>query len=302
VNRFHPRPQRAGRVFTALCLLLLSVVLAGCDGPVGGARTLAADMPLHLEEHLDAATIVGSELPEAVPEPIKWRFDELQAGWSAAIPQPFPAGIRPAEVSWNNDALQITLGPANANLSGRLVGGASVEVRVRPKGGLNGVALSFNYTEEDPGLRNNPFYSLGDRVRVVSDGAVQTYRFSLEWEDVRARYPDTREIGDGPWTHLGVMVTCPGDRAGASLEINPSPRQVPERQRPGFLLLYDLWNDYWCLEPVNDQHPELVEKYTASLAGQWEAHQALAQLLTPSDAAPLTPDQLESLRALGYIR
>ncbi len=38
------------------------------------------------------------------------------------------------------------------------------------------------------------------------------------------------------------------------------------------------------------------------ISPQWEAHQALAQLFTPSEAVPLTPEQLETLRALGYIR
>jgi hypothetical protein len=45
-----------------------------------------------------------------------------------------------------------------------------------------------------------------------------------------------------------------------------------------------------------------VEKYTAFLEAQFEAHLALGQLFTPSEPVPLTPEQLEMLRALGYIR
>ncbi len=45
-----------------------------------------------------------------------------------------------------------------------------------------------------------------------------------------------------------------------------------------------------------------MEKYTAFLEAQWEAHQALAQLFTPSESVALTPEQLETLRALGYIQ
>jgi len=45
-----------------------------------------------------------------------------------------------------------------------------------------------------------------------------------------------------------------------------------------------------------------VEKYTAFLEAQWEAHQALAQRFTPGDEVQLTPDQLRTLRALGYIQ
>ncbi|MEE9245357.1 MAG: hypothetical protein V3U63_04075 [Gemmatimonadota bacterium] len=68
------------------------------------------------------------------------------------------------------------------------------------------------------------------------------------------------------------------------------------------LLLFDLWNDPWCLKPVNDEHLDLVEKYTAFLEEQWEAHQNLAQHFTRSGEVELTPEQLQTLRALGYIQ
>jgi arylsulfatase A-like enzyme len=104
----------------------------------------------------------------------------------------------------------------------------------------------------------------------------------------------TLEVVDGRW--------------GASLEINSEPPEEDEDERaalwrrPVPLLLYDLWNDPWCLEPVNDEHPDLVEKYTAFLEEQFAAHQALAQIFTPSESVALTPEQLETLRALGYIQ
>ncbi len=76
---------------------------------------------------------------------------------------------------------------------------------------------------------------------------------------------------------------------GASLAINPDPAQPPEDGRPR-LLLYDLWNDPLCLHSLNEERPDLVEKYTAFLEAQWEAHQALAQRFTPGDESPLTPE------------
>ncbi len=91
-------------------------------------------------------------------------------------------------------------------------------------------------------------------------------------------------------------------RWGASLEINPDPKNEPEQQRPVPLLLYDLWNDPECLHSLHEKRPDLVEKYTAFLEKQWEAHQALAQQFTTGEASPLTPEQLETLRALGYIQ
>jgi arylsulfatase A-like enzyme len=96
------------------------------------------------------------------------------------------------------------------------------------------------------------------------------------------------EIVDGRW--------------GASLEINPDPKGPPDRRRPTPLLLYDLWNDPMAVYPLNDERPKLVEKYTKFLEAQWEAHQALAKRFTRSGDVVLTPAQLETLRALGYIQ
>ncbi len=78
--------------------------------------------------------------------------------------------------------------------------------------------------------------------------------------------------------------------------------EVMQGQSLAPLLLYDLWNDPMCLHSVHEEHPNLVEKYTAFLEAQWEAHQALAQYFTPSESVALTPEQLETLRALGYIQ
>jgi arylsulfatase A-like enzyme len=104
----------------------------------------------------------------------------------------------------------------------------------------------------------------------------------------------TLEVIDGRW--------------GASLEINPWPPDEDEDEeealsrRPVPLLLYDLWNDHFCLNSVHEEHPELVEHYTAFLEKQWEAHQALALRFTVGGEVVLTPEQLETLRSLGYIQ
>ncbi len=96
------------------------------------------------------------------------------------------------------------------------------------------------------------------------------------------------EVVDGRW--------------GASLEINPYSSQPPEEPRPVPLLLYDLWNDPMALWSVHEERPDLVQKYTAFLEEQFEAHLALSQYFTPSGEVELTPEQLRSLRALGYIQ
>ena len=102
------------------------------------------------------------------------------------------------------------------------------------------------------------------------------------------------EVVDGRW--------------GASLEINPDPPEedegeaAAERRRPVPLLLYDLWNDPMALWSVHEERPDLVEKYTAFLEEQFEAHLALSQYFTPSGEVELTPEQLQTLRTLGYIQ
>jgi len=60
-------------------------------------------------------------------------------------------------------------------------------------------------------------------------------------------------------------------------------------------VLVSLW-------PVNDERPALMEQYTARLERQWEAHRLLARSFTPGSRMELTPEQLETLRSLGYIR
>jgi arylsulfatase len=107
--------------------------------------------------------------------------------------------------------------------------------------------------------------------------------------------PETNEL-------RGVIEVVDG-RWGASLEINPDPDKEPKTQRTVPLLLYDLWNDPLCLHSLQEERSDLVEKYTDFLEAQWEAHETLAQRFTrsPQDS-PLTPEQLRTLRSLGYIQ
>ncbi len=88
-------------------LLLPSVLCLGCGGPA----PLTVDMPLHLEEHLDDAMIVGSEVPANLPQPIEWRFDEPQPEWQA--PAHRNPSIPPLQMTQTEDALRITLSEAH---------------------------------------------------------------------------------------------------------------------------------------------------------------------------------------------
>ncbi len=100
--------------FVLLFAALLSLLaLTACqDGPA----PLTAEVPLHLEDHLDDAVITGSEVPSDVPEAIEWRFDELQPDWKPIVPP--PTNVKPAQVERTKDSLRITLTRANSHRLG----------------------------------------------------------------------------------------------------------------------------------------------------------------------------------------
>ena len=98
------------------------------------------------------------------------------------------------------------------------------------------------------------------------------------------------EVIDGRWV--------------ASLGFNLLPEsedQPPLKRRPP-LLLYDLWHDPYYGGSVHEKRPDLVKKYTEFLETKWKEHQELAKRFLRSEEAPLTSEQLRTLRSLGYIK
>ena len=57
-----------------------------------------------------------------------------------------------------------------------------------------------------------------------------------------------------------------------------------------------------ALARAREERPDLVERYTRFLEQQFRAHQDLAQLFSRPEESPLTSEQLETLRSLGYIQ
>jgi len=114
------------------------------------------------------------------------------------------------------------------------------------------------------------------------------------------------------WGHIEVM----DGRWGASLEIYPDipdsvefrpdgPQRAARLHDPSVprLLLYDLEDDPLATRNVNDEHPDLVAKYTEYLDRQREAHESVKQLIARAEGqVELTAEQLETLRSLGYIQ
>ena len=95
-------------------------------------------------------------------------------------------------------------------------------------------------------------------------------------------------------------------RWGASLKIGKSKWEENEKVkrflRPAPLLLYDVWNDPYCLQSLHEERPDLVKRYTKFLEDKYHEHLSLAKNFSRASEAPLTPEQLETLRSLGYIR
>ena len=94
---------------------------SGCTDPAPGPAILTADMPLHLEEHLDVATTVGSEVPADVPAAMEWHFDEPQEAWKPVVP--WNPTRDPVEVTQLDDALRVTLTDSTRIADGRVFGG-----------------------------------------------------------------------------------------------------------------------------------------------------------------------------------
>jgi len=113
-------------------------------------------------------------------------------------------------------------------------------------------------------------------------------KFYVDWDT--GELSGLIEVIDGQW--------------GASLWIKPSrvdDEKPPEQVRPD-LLLYDVWNDPYCLHSLHEKRLDLVKKYTDFLERQWKEHRTLAKRFKGADALPLTAEQLHTLRSLGYIQ
>jgi len=209
-----------GVMFLTLVIMLMAF---SCSGPESEQPLLTAELPLHLEEHLEAAGIDGSNVQENLLTPVVWHFDEPFLDWKPVKPLAKQwEAVKPVRV---DDALRLTLTPENRADGPRLLGEiyvalpdwefedwAYVEITARTSDPVRRIGLDFNYTEEDL-LEGaiTPFYTEGDTTPVITDGTVQTYRMSVT-------YPEMRRW-EGPWTDLGIWFTSQPDVEEAALDI-----------------------------------------------------------------------------------
>ena len=208
----------------ALSVLLPLFLLTACQH---GPAPLTAEVPLHLEDHLAAAVITGSEVPSDVPAAVEWRFDEPQPDWKLLVP--LVRSVKPARVKRTQDSLRITLTKETdyKEWDGRpeLSGGVYVNlpdwrreewgeilIRARTAEKIEGVGIGFNLREK---IGSEPwerwpvlFFNPGGPV--IRDGTEQTYVAPADWS------MDYAQHWKGPWRQLVISFWS---REPASIDI-----------------------------------------------------------------------------------
>ncbi len=181
-----------------LLALVLALICAGCDS---GPAPLTAEMPLHLEDHLGEARIIGSDVPIGVLQPIEWSFGEVGVEWKPfADPQKGPDFPRtPVKTKNLEDAIRLTLSGKNRGniwpFSGMLYSElpglnredwSHVIVRVRA---MQPGRLSLIFGSESELLR-----SAGSTL--ISDGRIHSYKLPIRWE----------HLADAKWEKIGFLI------------------------------------------------------------------------------------------------
>jgi arylsulfatase A-like enzyme len=220
-----------------LPLLLFSLVACGQEGL---DTVLTADVPLHLEDHLETAVIEGSEVPADVQQPVAWQFDEPQPAWKAV--EPWEDETRPAELSRTEDALRMVLGDADVTDDNEFsVGGISVDlpdwtrddwarvqVRARTDADVERMrlVLAFNLRERSDAAEeedDSPVEFFGANTSVVHDGTVQTYDLRADWSGGR---------WEGPWTQLVLIVWADKQASIDILSVTVVPKEATYADAP----------------------------------------------------------------------
>ena len=208
-------------VIRILPATLLSLALVDCSGVSSESPVLTADVPLHLEEYLDAAVVTGSEVPAEIPTAVEWRFDEPQSDWTSTMP--WNPTMEGPQITQLEDAIRVTLTEGTINPSGDPYGGLNLEVpdwrredwshivvRARTSEEIRNIGLRFN-RREGTGTDSdytNPYELGGDGAPIVNDGTVQSYQLRADWSG---------GIWEGPLRQLGLWFGA--REAPASIDI-----------------------------------------------------------------------------------
>ncbi len=226
------------RIFPAT---VLSLALVSCSGSSSGSTVLTADMPLHLEEHLDVATIVGSEIPADVPAAVEWRFDEPQPDWKLDDGEsgPGPAGInslpaipreQPARdneavaVTQIDDALRVTVArPTSTWTSGRpaFIGAIYTDLPDWNREDWASVTIQARTT-----VRGATLLLFGrQELALISDGTAQSYQFRPDWAW-------STQIWDKVWDKFVVEVSASQPVSVDILSVTVTPKGARYAEAP----------------------------------------------------------------------
>lgn len=199
--------------------LIVLLLMFSCASPEKEPLPLTAERPLHFEEHIDLANIVGSEVPKDIPTAVECRFDQPQPDWRPMIP--LQASVKPLTLKRTKDALQLTLTEVN-KFRNRLRGGIFIDlpdwrredwayilVCARTTDKIGWISVGFNLRKKpgtEPWEQGAIIYS-GEYVDVIKDGSVQTYLMRADW---------SWGEWEGPWKQL-IITT--GSEKPATLDI-----------------------------------------------------------------------------------
>jgi arylsulfatase A-like enzyme len=202
---------------------------------------LSADKaPLHLEEHLKAARIEGSEVPKDLPEAVAWDFGKPQPEWKVVAP--LIPGVAPAGVEQAEGALRIGLTEANRQRRS-LRGGVYVDVpgwnredwafllvRARSSGGVRNLTIAYNLRQQhgDFMYEYEPFLHLGDTATLINDGAVHDYLLRADWLESGSM--------EEPLRQLGLMAGASGPGRVEILSVSLVPKEARYAEQPAGLI------------------------------------------------------------------
>lgn len=209
-----------GMIFLTVVIMLIAF---SCSGPDSDQPLLTAEVPLHLEEHIDEARIEGSEVPKDVPSAVEWRFNEPQTDWKAVVP--LDPTRKQTKLTSTVDALRIILDK-------RTQGGiyidlpdwmredwAYVLVRARTSDKISSLGVCFNLRRR-PGpteSQQGPFHFDGEYVDVINDGSAHTYLIRADW---------SWGEWEGPWKQLGIGVRAEEPACIDILSVSVIPKEA----------------------------------------------------------------------------
>jgi arylsulfatase A-like enzyme len=212
--------------------LLLALVFLSCSDREDAAEALRAKTPFHLEEHLDAATIVSSEVPEDVHAAVEWSFDKPRPDWKPVAP--LRKNVKPVGMRQTSDALRLTLSKEGRFFRGgiyidfpdwRREDWAYVLVRARTSDKIQQISLGFNLSDSSETVDSlqTRFLFAGEFLNVINDGKIHTYLMRTDWSWGEWK---------GIWKQLGIMVRSSEAASIDILSIRIVPKEANYRSAP----------------------------------------------------------------------